>query len=708
MDKFVIRAGRAAASKIIDSSPTSSTSTCSAVKDASALGNCDDATASDISVQKQNTAESGKRGRSYQEQWKEKYGWIIYDKSNDKVFCSVCQEALSSGAPMPKKSSRDEETIKAYTQTGFSSWNKALERFAAHEKSEVHRFCCTRKKAIDDGVNVHALISKGKINEMKSARAALLRMISSLRYLMVQGLAIRGHVDENSNYRALLALVAEDNTDLASWLQRSKYKWISHDVTNELGSIMAHEVLKHLVKLVKDRDAPYFSVLIDETADVTNHEQVSICFRFVDDDFEINEVFFGFYKTESTTAETLKNILRDVLTRFDIDIKFCRGIATDGAANMTGALSGLQAKIREIEPRVIQVHCLAHSLNLVVQEAMKVQSTVRDYLATAKDLITFVRASPKRQAMFESLQMSDDDTFDNVTQTHRLRPFCPTRWCCRISSLKTIIQNYEELVLFLTEIEGTDRSDVGAKVNGFLKHLQSFEFIFMSCFLINILDPVEMLNAALQSSSLHLQMAMNNVDNTKELIQSYRTDEHFDEIWNSSLGMAEKYQAGEPEQPRMRQVPKRYDSGAQPTRFSSPKDYYRQIYYQVVDTVINSIDDRFTQASTSHLKHVESFLLRKNKEDEDQDYVTTFYKDDFDSNRLILHRDMLLDILKSKCVSPKHFGDLVPTRFAAIRTHCSRPKNYYSYNSCSFFLLGGSSHAAAFLQLFLSVIHFKG
>ena len=85
----------------------------------------------------------------------------------------------------------------------------------------------------------------------------------------VHGLATRGHIDENSNYHALLELVAEDNSNLSSWVQRTKYRWLSHDITNELGSIMANEVLQNLIKFLKD--SQYYSIIMDETSDACQH-----------------------------------------------------------------------------------------------------------------------------------------------------------------------------------------------------------------------------------------------------------------------------------------------------------------------------------------------------------------------------------------------------------------------------------------------------
>ncbi|KAJ8946579.1 hypothetical protein NQ314_008861 [Rhamnusium bicolor] len=60
-------------------------------------------------------------------------------------------------------------------------------------------------------------------HEAKLARNALLFIISSLKYLLRQGIAIPGHSDEKSNIRQLLLLRAEDNSDIKSWLNRTNY-----------------------------------------------------------------------------------------------------------------------------------------------------------------------------------------------------------------------------------------------------------------------------------------------------------------------------------------------------------------------------------------------------------------------------------------------------------------------------------------------------
>lgn len=63
------------------------------------------------------------------------------------------------------------------------------------------------------GVNVYNSLSVAKVKEMKESKAALIKILSSLLYLTRQGLAIRGHTDENSNIQQLLLLRSGDSTE---------------------------------------------------------------------------------------------------------------------------------------------------------------------------------------------------------------------------------------------------------------------------------------------------------------------------------------------------------------------------------------------------------------------------------------------------------------------------------------------------------------
>lgn len=149
---------------------------------------------------------------------------------------------------------------------------------------------------------------------------------------------------------------------------RRKFKWVSHEVQNEILSLLSQYVQNYLINQIKN--AKYFSIIIDETTDNSCTEQVSICFRKVDDNFNISKLFLGFFVTEYSNYIALFTLITNVLTKFGLTISDCRGQCYDGAANVSGYISGLQKRIVDLENRAMKVHCVAHTLNLVVQDSM--------------------------------------------------------------------------------------------------------------------------------------------------------------------------------------------------------------------------------------------------------------------------------------------------------------------------------------------------
>ena len=66
-------------------------------------------------------------------------------------------------------------------------------------------------------------------------------------------------------------------------------KYTSHDIQNEILDIMALTVTREIGSVI--RRASYYTIMADEITDASNREQVAVCFRWVDDDFECHEDF---------------------------------------------------------------------------------------------------------------------------------------------------------------------------------------------------------------------------------------------------------------------------------------------------------------------------------------------------------------------------------------------------------------------------------
>ncbi|KAJ8876391.1 hypothetical protein PR048_020836 [Dryococelus australis] len=128
-------------------------------------------------------------------------------------------------------------------------------------------------------------------------------IFTTLWFLCRQGLSIRGHEDVSSNLIQLLELQKEDVPDLKKWMGRSSYKWLSHNIQNEIIDIVRKSVLRSVVCEMKKRE--HFVIMVDETRDISIHEQVTFCIRSVDEKLTISEDFVGLYENPNTEGKTL-------------------------------------------------------------------------------------------------------------------------------------------------------------------------------------------------------------------------------------------------------------------------------------------------------------------------------------------------------------------------------------------------------------------
>ena len=117
----------------------------------------------------------------------------------------------------------------------------------------------------------------------------------------------------------------------------------------------------------------------------------------------------GLVQVPSTDAGTLTTVIKDVLIRCMLPLGQCRGQAYDGASNMSGRLNGVA---ESKQPLALYMHCLAHSLNLCLQDATRSGTYIRDALELTREIIILIKYSAKRSHLFEVMksQLSPDTT----------------------------------------------------------------------------------------------------------------------------------------------------------------------------------------------------------------------------------------------------------------------------------------------------------
>ena len=445
-----------------------------------------------------------------------------------------------------------------------------------------------------------------------------------------QSIAIRGDGDD-SNFIQLFKLRGEDDPKFAKWLEKKTDKYVSADIQNELLKVMGLQVLRDIATSL--HSAEFYSIMVDETTDVSNKEQAVLCFRWVSDDLIAHEDFVRLYGIENTEAKTLVNMILDVLTRLNLSIKKLRGQCYDGASAMSGPRSGVAKQIRDLESRAVYTHCYGHSLNLACMDTIKSSKVMQEALDITAEITKLVKLSPRRGTIFQRLK-------DELAPLDPgIRVLCPTRWTVKAEALKSIVDNFEVLQhLWEESLEYVKESEMRARILGVSDRMMKFDFFFGAILGETVLSHSDNLSRTLQKGDISASEGQGVAEMTVTCLKTLRTDDNFALFWSKVTKKATQLNIDEPALPRKRKRTVRYESGnAAPEFHTSIEGYYRQAYFEVLDVICSTIEDRFRQPGYQLYSNLEQLLLKavcKENYSSEFDFVTKFYGPDLNVHAL--------------------------------------------------------------------------
>ena len=160
-------------------------------------------------------------------------------------------------------------------------------------------------------------LSTAHIQNKAENRKALINIMQSMKFLGGQGNALWGEDDSQSNFFQLLKLRECDNPEICQCLKRKgdarTCNYLSPDVQNEILQLVPLSILRSIANNVLD--ACYFTVQTDESADISNREQLVICFWWVGQQPEVHKGFVGLYEIPDihVLADTIVASIKDCL-----------------------------------------------------------------------------------------------------------------------------------------------------------------------------------------------------------------------------------------------------------------------------------------------------------------------------------------------------------------------------------------------------------
>jgi hypothetical protein len=175
----------------------------------------------------------------------------------------------------------------------------------------------------------------------------------------------------------------------------------------ELTVLHANLIREKTIDMVQG--AEYFSVMIDESTDISTTKNLSLMVRFLhENDVVVRNL--DLVELKGSTSEVIYNCLLATLEKHHLDIRKMVGFGSDGCSVMTGSISGVQTRIRELVSYCITCHCSAHRLALAAKDSAigyPVESLVH-----VADLVTaYFNRSATRLSRLETKLSSLDQNF---------------------------------------------------------------------------------------------------------------------------------------------------------------------------------------------------------------------------------------------------------------------------------------------------------
>ena len=199
----------------------------------------------------------------------ELYPCVCYSVSKDALYCIVggilfdLQNVMLTTAPL-------------------TDWSNARRLICKHENTSDHKFA--QEKSVNflrvcdkEQLGIAQHITKAQYELMQHNTKVLHAIISLIATCGKQNVPLRGKTDDRSNFMAFLTYRSEVDSDLQQHLKSCprNAKYTSHRIQNELINLCGNQIRNKIIASIKA--AGIFTVLADETADISCTEQVAIC-----------------------------------------------------------------------------------------------------------------------------------------------------------------------------------------------------------------------------------------------------------------------------------------------------------------------------------------------------------------------------------------------------------------------------------------------
>lgn len=562
---------------------------------------------------------------SFQRKWLEEFHWLAYSAKENGAYCKCC---IAFGV---KTGGIRDVRLGKLINKPFNTWKHAKETFRNHEKLDYHKKSIVAFEHLRDiqfgkTKSIDEQLDKQKEKTKEENYERLKPIVSAIVLCGRQGIALRGHRDDGclyneeepdaddktdgkysneGNFRAILRYRAEGDETLKNNLLSAPKNstYLSKTIQNEIIAICHELIRKKIVDRINQSEG--FSVLADESTDISSIEQFSICTRYLDSQTNICEDFLGFVPVTDVSGQALANSIRNYLTDIGVDCSFMYGQGYDGAPAMSGEIHGAQAYLRSHLPLAIYVHCAAHSFSLTINAACEV-SGIKNALGTIGAIQAFFHW-PKRQSILKN-EISKM-TEKSERRKEKLKSICPTRWAQSHEAVSRYVELQPAVIEALEEIKTWKDRETSGAASQLLTAIFTIEFQ-ISCHIMESINSIvlpwsrelQLKNQDLGEATKLADDALNDFKDKRENVDSC-----FHIVYQKVSEICSEYEI-EMKMPRRCSRQKNRCN----VEAKTVEEYYKIAFYiPFLDTYISHLQSRFEKHKTVFQSFGQLFLKQE-------------------------------------------------------------------------------------------------
>ena len=428
--------------------------------------------------------------------------WLAFVEG-EGMYCLICKKYKCTNQ-QNKSDIYNEKPSVRYKTTAINEHAQSQKHSAAISCEMMNRVSVFQKE----------LDERQKVND-----DILYKVFYSIYWLAKEGIA-------NRKAAGLFTLLEKLGvSDLKYFDHRSPAS--VREMFSTLGCALKEKVVK------RAKTAGCFGLLVDDVSDISVMEQMITFIQFYDEDSsEVTVEFLSvdnlLEKNDSANATAMFETITSNLQACTLSTKKLIGLATDGASVMVGRRNGLAAKLKEVNHRLVSVHCICHNLALACTDAKDDANLkfIKEVETVVTQLWKLFENSPKRLACYLKVQQQMKNLkLSNESRkmvTKKLKKACDTRW---LSFSSTVQSLYTDLVAVVQTLKQLKQDPNQPAAYGLLKKINKVKFIGVVYIFKWILPILATLSKSFQKGAINYASIKPSIDHSKDKLNEVKSRE---------------------------------------------------------------------------------------------------------------------------------------------------------------------------------------